>query len=458
MIQPERIRALNKKDVRKGRYVLYWMQQAQRAEWNHALEHAVRRANEIGLPLLAVFAITQRFPGANERHYAFMLGGLRETQRSLRRRGVRLLVRLAPPLDAVQVLAADAALVVTDCGYLRVQRRWRRKLAQRIACRFEQVETDVVVPVETVSAKEEYAARTIRPKIHERLERFLTPVEQTALERDCLDLPADSVALADVPALLQSMRINRDAAPAGAFRPGAAEAKRLLDQFVSEKLASYDERRNDPNCDFTSHMSPYLHFGQISPLYVALRVRQAKGAGQANIDAYLEELIVRRELSMNFCRYNRRYEEFDCLPEWAQETLRDHADDEREHSYAPAQLEAAETHDPYWNAAQREMVLRGKMHSYMRMYWGKKLLEWVPDPRRAHWLALELNDRYELDGRDPNGFAGVAWCFGKHDQAWGERRVFGKVRYMSAGGLERKFDIHAYVRQIEELENEHGGR
>jgi deoxyribodipyrimidine photo-lyase len=198
-------------------------------------------------------------------------------------------------------------------------------------------------------------------------------------------------------------------------------------------------------------MSPYLHFGQISPLEIALRLQAADGVEQENVEAYLEELIVRRELSMNFCYYNPEYDSLAGLPDWAKETLEAHADDRREYVYDQATLEAGQTHDPYWNAAQQEMALAGKMHGYMRMYWGKKILEWTPDPAEAFRIALELNNRYELDGRDPNGFTGVAWCFGKHDRAWAEREIYGKVRYMSAGGLERKFDIESYVRKVERL-------
>jgi deoxyribodipyrimidine photo-lyase len=450
MIQDERITILNDADVRDRRYVLYWMQHSQRAACNHALEFAVRRANELGLPLLAVFGITQRFPGASERAYAFMLEGLRETARRLGERGVRLVVRLQPPFEAVRQLAGGAALVVCDRGYLRVERSWRKRLAQSLPCRLVEVEADVIVPVETASAKEEYAARTIRPKIHEQLDRFLVPLEETNPERDSSDLGPESVQLEEPDALLEEMRINRDAPPSPEFRGGTERARALLDEFIEHKLARYHEDSNDPSEDALSQMSPYLHFGQVSPLEVALAVRDAKAPQEAK-DAYLEQLIVRRELAVNLCHYNPGYDDFACLPDWAQETLREHADDKREYVYERRELERAETHDPCWNAAQREMVARGKMHGYMRMYWGKKILEWVPDPREAYRTALEMNDRWEFDGRDPNGYAGVAWCFGKHDQGWAERPIFGKVRYMNRNGLERKFDMDAYVERVNEL-------
>ncbi len=451
MIHAERVQFLNDEDARSGDYVLYWMQHAQRATYNHALEYAIREANGRGLPVLAVFGITQRFPAANARSYAFMLEGLRETQQALRDRGIQLVVRLQPPMEAVETLAQAAALVVTDSGYLRVERRWREQVARRLPCRLVQVESDVVVPVETASEKEEYAAYTIRPRIHKHLDKFLVGLEPTPVERDSLGLNEVGIDLDDIGSLLERMRINRSTERVNTFSGGTAQAEALLDDFIARKLHHYADGRNEPSEDYLSHMSPYLHFGQISPLYIALRVREAEGVAQENVNAYLEELIVRRELSMNFCHYDSDYDSLACLPDWARETLEEHARDEREYVYTPEEFEAARTHDPYWNAAQREMVLTGKMHGYMRMYWGKKILEWSPTPEAAHRTALELNNRYELDGRDPNGFTGVAWCFGKHDRAWKERPVYGKTRYMSAGGLERKFDIGAYVRKVQRL-------
>jgi deoxyribodipyrimidine photo-lyase len=380
-----------------------------------------------------------------------MLEGLRETQQALRDRGIQLTVRLEPPVEAVAGLARDAALVVVDRGYLRIERRWRARVAERLRCRLVQVEGDVVVPVETVSQKEEYAAYTIRPRIHKHLDAFLAPLEETPLQRDSLGSDMSDIDLGDIGGALAGMHINRSADAVEMFRGGASQAEALLDAFIASKLHNYAEGRNEPSEDYISHMSPYLHFGQMSPLYIAQRVREAEGIGQENRDAYLEELIVRRELSMNFCHYNPDYDSLACLPDWAKTTLEEHAGDRREHIYSLQEFERARTHDPYWNAAQQQMVVTGKMHGYMRMYWGKKILEWTPHPDVAHRIALELNNRYEIDGRDPNGYTGVAWCFGKHDRAWAEREVYGKVRTMSAGGLERKFDIDRYVRQVRRL-------
>ncbi len=447
-IQKERIMLLNARSARAGRFVLYWMQASQRAECNHALEYAIRRADELRLPLVAFFGLTGRYPEANARHYRFMLEGLRETQRSLADRGIRLVIRAGAPDEGVVKLSKRAALVVVDREYLRVPREWRFKAAGKLECGFIQVETNVIVPVEETSSKEEYAARTIRPKILRALSQYLVPLKERAPRASSLAFDIPSLDISDIDAVIGRLGVDTGVAPASAFRGGAAEARRRLRIFVQKKLGRYQQFRNDPNASCTSDMSPYLHFGQISPLTIALAVRAGGGAGA---DAYLEELIVRRELGINFVYYNERYDTYEGLPEWVRRTLRSHGRDRREYLYGPAELENARTHDPFWNAAQNEMRVTGKMHNYMRMYWGKKIVEWTRTPEEAFEIALRLNNAYELDGRDANSFAGVAWCFGKHDRPWRERPVFGLVRYMNAAGLRRKFDADRYVREIEGL-------
>lgn len=448
MIQPERVQMLNRKAEQTGRYVLYWMQASQRAECNAALEYALRLANERGKPLVVCFGLTDAFPEANLRHYRFMLEGLREAQTSLRERGIQMAVRLGQPDDVAVEFARDAVLAVTDRGYLRIQRQWRARAAERMPCPLTQVEGDVVVPVEAASPKEEYSAATLRPKIHRRLAEFLVPLREGLPRVDSLGLNLDSVPLADESHALSLLDIDRSVPASPLFRGGTTEAKRRLAEFMRNHLHHYADLRNDPNADAVSHMSPYLHFGQISPLYIALEVQKAGGPGA---EAYLEELLVRRELSMNFVLYNPRYDSHEGLPSWALKTLAEHERDAREYLYSRDELERAQTHDPYWNAAQQEMVITGKMHGYMRMYWGKKILEWTPSAAEAFRIALYLNNKYELDGRDPNGFAGVAWCFGKHDRPWASRPVFGSVRYMNANGLRRKFDADAYVRKVQRM-------
>jgi deoxyribodipyrimidine photo-lyase len=451
MMQPERIQPLNDQPLQDGDFVLYWMQASQREAYNHALEYAIAQANEQKLPVVAVFGITDRFPEANARHYTFMIDGLQEVQQSLKQRGVQFVVQHQSPELAAVRMARRASMIVTDRGYLRIQKAWRHRVAEKASCRVVQVESDVVVPVEVASDKEAYAASSLRPRINAHLKRFLVPMKRTPVRRDSLSFRFDSLDITRTDVVGSQLRADRSVAPSERLRGGASHATRLLNQFVSKKLRYYHERRNDPSLDLGSHMSPYLHFGQVSPLQIALKVRRARGKPKAAKEAYLEELIVRRELSMNFVHYNPKYDSYEALPDWAKKTLRAHRKDRREYLYSSYELEHAQTHDPYWNAAQKEMVATGKMHNYMRMYWGKKILEWSPSPEEAFRTALYLNNKYELDGRDPNAFTGVAWCFGKHDRAWPERPIFGKVRYMNDAGLRRKFDIEAYVRRVESI-------
>jgi len=452
IIEDERIQPLNDVGIAgAGEYVLYWMQQSQRAQDNDALEVAIQQANELGQPLLVAFGLTDDYPEANVRHYTFMLEGLRETRQALQRRGIKMVVHRGLPSQVALNLGQAASLIVCDRGYLRHQRAWREEVAASAGRRVLQVEADVVVPVETASDKAEYAARTIRPKIHRYLDRFLVSRRTTPLENHSLELDVDGVDLGDTGALLSELDLDRTVAAVSALYPGGTTvARRRLNRFIDRHLPAYDEHRNQPETDDVSHMAMYLHFGQISPVTVALAIRDS-GAPQGEVDSYLEELIVRRELAVNFVYYTGDYEQYGMLPEWARKTLSEHRDDERPHRYSRPELEAGETHDPYWNAAMGEMRDTGYMHNYMRMYWGKKILEWSDTPEEAYETALALNNRYFLDGRDPNSYAGVGWIFGLHDRAWGERPIFGKIRYMSAGGLKRKGDPEAYVGKVDRL-------
>lgn len=443
MIHPARIRLPADAAPARGKHVLYWMQQAQRAESNSALDFAVEQANALRLPLLVGFALTT-FPEANRRHYQFMLEGLRETRLRLAARGIGFCLRQGPPEEVISELAKNAALVVGDVGYLRGQRHWREAVAKRLACPFVLVETDAIVPVAEVSDHAEFAARTIRPKIHRKLAAFLKPGRSPAVVFPSLDLAKRSLPLDDPAARCRALGVDESVPPSDRLVGGLSAANRFLARFIGHRLADYAADASDPVLDGCSHMSPYLHFGQISPLDVALRV-QKSDAPRAAGDAYLEQLIVRRELGLNACWFNPAYDRYASLPAWSRKTLDLHRKDKREFLYSRAQWEAGATHDPCWNAAQAEMVRSGQMHNYMRMYWGKKILEWSRTPEEAFETALYLNNKYELDGRDPNGFAGVAWCFGLHDRPWTERPVFGTVRYMNANGLRRKFDIDAYV-------------
>ncbi|MEP6756274.1 MAG: deoxyribodipyrimidine photo-lyase [Chthonomonadales bacterium] len=449
MIHPTRFRSFGERDNPNGEFVLYWMQQSVRSTYNHALEFAIEAANDQQMGLVVLFGITDNYPEANERHYKFLLEGLQDTQARLAERGIPLIIHRASPDQAAIELSQRASLLVMDRGYLRVQRYWRKCVIEQAHCSVVQVESDVVVPVETASGKEEWTAATLRPKLHRLLQEYLLPLPQQKVEYPILDCDIPSWQIDDIDLALSQLDLDRSVKPVSIYIGGETEARRRLMHFVEGDLEGYATRRNDPAANRVSHLSPYLHFGHISPLEIALEV--SKHHSQVDIDAFLEDLIVRRELSMNFVYFNPDYDKFGCLPDWAKMTLAKHAKDVRDYNYSRTELEGANTHDPYWNAAQMEMVLTGKMHGYMRMYWGKKIIEWSNTPENAFNTALYLNNRYFLDGRDANSYAGVAWCFGKHDRPWGERKIFGMVRYMNAAGLKRKFDIDGYLRIIEGL-------
>lgn len=429
--------------------MLYWMQQAQRADFNQALEFAIERAGALRKPLVVFFGVTPRFPYATADHYRFMLEGLAETAQAIEDRGASFLIQPVSPEKGALALAHNACEFIVDKGYLRFQRQWRELVARRVPCAMYEVETDVVVPVETVLQKQAYSAAVLRPRMHRLLPQYLKPVRKGKVCAPRIRIDAACLDLDNIDAALELLKVRKGLGlvrfPAG----GRRAALRLLRSFIRTKLDSYAVDRNDPNLDGTSRLSPYLHFGQISALEIALAVSKTGSRGKA---AFLEELIVRRELAMNFAHFNPQYDSYDGVPTWAQKTLAAHKKDRREYVYSMKEFERAQTHDPYWNAAQKEMMLTGRMHGYMRMYWGKKVIEWTRDPREAFDILVGLNDRYEIDGRDPNGYAGISWCFGTHDRPWAGREIFGNVRYMNAAGLKRKFDADGYVEKIAVLE------
>jgi deoxyribodipyrimidine photo-lyase len=425
-----------------GGPVLYWMSREQRVHDNWGLLHA-RELAGARRPLVAAFCLVPQFAGAALRQYDFMLRGLEETARTLRGLGIPLVLLEGDPGREVPALAARlrAGVVVTDFDPLRIKRDWQARAAQALDALFLEVDGHNIVPCRIASYKKEYAARTIRPRIHKLLPEFLEEFPPLApQEAPVPDLPAPDLARAR-----QALRADPGVPPV-AVPAGEAAARAALAAFASGALARYAARRNDPNADAVSGLSPYLHFGQLAPQRAALHVA-ATGGGE-NQAAFLEELVVRRELSDNFCLHSPDYDTLAAAPDWARRTLDEHRDDPRAHLYAPGAFEAAATHDPLWNAAQNQMRASGGMHGYLRMYWAKKILEWSPDPESALATAIALNDRYQLDGRDPNGYTGILWSVaGLHDRPWGRRPVTGTIRAMTDSGCRRKFDVAAYIRR-----------
>jgi len=435
-----------------GKCVVYWMQRAQRAVDNPALTAAINAGNCLGKPVVVYFQLVPRAHHANQRHYHFLVEGLGDIVAELQKRKVGLVVRRYPDHGLLRFCnEVRPCLVITDENPLMEAERAKSRIAQKIGPPFWSVEADVIVPSKLL-LKEHYAARTIRPKIHGLLPHFLRAVENPAAQFPWRP-PSQLLSLMPALTLLDHFPIDRSVSPSAFFHGGSRAAQRSLDRFLRHRLKDYAAQRNKPDLDGTSQLSPYLHFGHIAVHRVAMAVKNAD-APVADRQAFLEELIVRRELAVNFIRFNRNYENYDACEPWADVTHRKHAPDQRPFLYSEKQLEGAETHDPLWNAAQKQMVLTGWMHGYLRMYWAKKILEWTESPQAAYQIAVGLNDRYELDGRDPNGYAGIAWAVvGKHDRAWGpERPVYGKVRYMSYASTSRKFDSKGYIARVAALE------
>ncbi|MBN2468966.1 MAG: deoxyribodipyrimidine photo-lyase [Deltaproteobacteria bacterium] len=430
--------------------VIYWMSRDQRVDDNWALIYAQKRALERKAPLGVIFCLASNFLDATWSQYDFMLRGLRCVAAALEKKNIPLFILSGPAEETIPafIIRRNVAVAVTDFDPLRIKKEWREQAARQITIPFYEVDAHNIVPCRLSSLKQEYSARTFRPKIRRVLNEFLDPFPPIKQHPYKWDTLAHIFSWDQLPGFLKA---DRSVPEVKWIEPGEAAARKMLRLFIKSKLTSYDVIRNNPSADGQSQLSPYLHFGHISAQRIALEVRQS-GIDKRLQDSFLEELIVRRELSDNFCFYNERYDTFDGFSRWAQATLREHARDKREYTYSLKEFENAETHDALWNAAQMEMVKTGKMHGYMRMYWAKKILEWSETAAEALHRALYLNNRYELDGRDPSGYVGCAWAIGGiHDRPWPERSVFGKIRYMSYRGCRSKFNVDEYIQKIESV-------
>jgi deoxyribodipyrimidine photo-lyase len=449
-VRPERVTPLNESPVDSaGTCVYYWMERSHRATDNLALDHAIRLANVHRVPVVAYFGIDEAYPGCSPRTTAFMADGLRETQRALTERGIPLVVRLENPVLGIQRLLGErrGTALVVDSTVVQPGRTWRRQLARSVDVRMEEVDDLCVVPFRMFERRE-YAARTIRPKLHDAWPGFIEDRASAEPEFAQLSSGLDSLDLSEVTGetLIRRLHHDRDARALAEPRGGTAAASDRLRRFIDDRLPGY-ERRNDPNAGVRSGLSPFLQFGHISPLTILRAVTSSGAPGEA-VDAFVEEMLVRRELAANFCWHTPDYRSVDALPEWARETLEIHTRDARDNHYTFARLEAGATHDRLWNAAQAELVTCGTIHGYVRMYWGKKILEWTSSPQEALGVMTDLNDVWPLDGRGANGYTNVLWCLGLHDRPFKERPIYGKVRSMTRSGCERKFDVGQYVESV----------
>lgn len=458
-VDPRRIRAA-RSGAAGGGPVIWWPARDLRVEDNWALLKALEIAKDRNVPVVAVYNLDPGVAGGELRQHDFKVRGLKLLSRDLQKLGIPLFVETGERSHcrvAERAAALDVAAIVTDFSPLRRRRRWVDEVSRAVRCPLLEVDSHNIVPPWVASDHRELSARTLRPKLAALLPEFLVPFPKPR--------PAPVIWKGEVPkvdwdSILRDARLDQTVLPVGWAEPGAAAARHKLSVFIRYRLERYALDRNDPNKDGQSGLSPYLHWGFISPARIALDVLEAvdRPARQAihpqknasadadGAAAFLEELIVRRELAENFCLYSPKYDSTESFPEWAQKSLSRHRKDARAYTYSRTSLEHALTHDELWNAAQTEMLKTGRMHGYLRMYWAKKILEWSDSPAHALSTAIYLNDRYQLDGRDPNGYAGIAWSIGGvHDRPWYEHKIFGLVRYMAESGAKKKFDTEAYI-------------
>ena len=442
MTHASRIYPLNSLSQQPG-CVLYWMQRDQRVNDNWALLYAQETALKTNLHLKVVFCLAPGYPGATMRQYGFMLKGLQEVEKGLNRLNIPFDLITGDPGEMLPgyIRSVGAGVLVTDFNPLRINMQWKERVGASITIPFYEVDAHNILPCRAISDKLEYAAFTLRKKLEKHLSEYLVEFPSLVIQ------PSSGIPLQPVDwrSITASLKANGDVAEVDWIVPGEAAAQDALDKFIRNRLDTYASERNFPERQGQSDLSPWLHFGHLSAQRFALAVQKSATDPESK-QAFLEELIVRRELADNFCLHNPHYDTTGGFQSWARKSLDLHRDDPREYCYTIDQFEQSRTHDSLWNAAQREMVATGKMHGYMRMYWAKKILEWTPSPEEAMAVAIYLNDKYELDGRDPNGYAGIAWSIGgTHDRPWGERKIFGMIRYMNARGCERKFDTKRYI-------------
>lgn len=467
-----RIHSLNIKAVpSNGKCVIYVMSRDQRVAGNHALIAAQKHAIDMKLPLAVVFCLYPKSTNRSREHYEFMVKGLYEVESTLNALSIPFMMVIGEPLKTLQAvfMHTSPTAVYFDYSPLNGPKNLQTKLASLSGVACYTVDTHNIVPVWVASDKREVGAYTIRPKIHKLFGLYLTEPDQ--VEKHPHVWPGPVQPMRDLQGKIQNIigKLPSNGTKIS-FVPGGDAAHYHLEKFIKEKLESYAVDRNDPASGSQSDLSPYLHFGQISSLQVALRLREvaiengadlhyisspkmpqpeeAKKTILNGIDSLIEEMVVRKELADNYCHYCKDYDNINASPEWARKSLDAHRDDKREFVYSLKDLEHAKTHDEAWNAAQRQLTSTGKMHGYMRMYWAKKVLEWTESPEQAIEFLVRLNDFYSIDGGDPNGYAGILWSVaGVHDRPWFDRPVFGVIRYMNYEGLKRKFKIEAYCSQ-----------
>jgi deoxyribodipyrimidine photo-lyase len=442
----ERVRLLNNYKENFGPFV-YWMSRDQRIHDNWALIFAQEKSIKKKVPLIVIFCIQQDFLGATQKIYNFMIDGLKKVEQSLKLLDIPFIILKGKPEIVISDFIENFAIsaIITDFSPLKIKTDWVNKLLDKIEIPIFEVDTHNIIPCWELTNKKEYAAYTIRSKIQKKLTQFLDPFPP--LKKHPYEWN-NSYEKINWEKIYNFPNFNKINAHSANFKAGETEARLMLNQFLNERLKFYNQNRNNPNLPGTSNLSPYLHFGHISAQRVVLEAQKILNISNLK-GGFYDEIIVRKELSDNFCYYEPNYDNVRGFNDWALETLNFHKKDIRDYIYTLEEFENAKTHDKLWNAAQMQMIKTGKMHGYLRMYWGKKILEWSETPEIAMEIAIFLNNKYEFDGRDPNGYVGIAWSIGGvHDRAWKERKVFGKIRYMSYNGMKKKFNIMQFIEKF----------
>lgn len=447
MVNIKRVRNLKKGRAAKGP-VLYWMSRDQRVRDNWALAYAIELAENEGYSVMVVFNLVDNYLGSTWRQYDFLLQGLKKVETELASLNIPFIVLIGSPVITIPpfIRHHQVSRMVVDFDPLTIKQKWRHQVCEQTDIPVDEVDAHNIVPCRIVSDKEETYASSFRAKIRRLLPEFLDEYPPLIRQRETFHTQRinwNAIAIA--------LKVDHSVRPVEWLTPGERGSRAILDKFLDGPINAYAHKRNDPNENCVSGLSPYLHFGHISAQRIALKIIHEIPQNEHS-EAFLEELIVRRELSDNFCFYNPNYNNTTAFKPWAYQTLNNHRADKREYEYTAEQFELAGTHDSLWNAAQLQMVYSGTMPGYLRIYWAKKILEWSSDPETALQTAIKMNDKYQLDGRDPNGYTGCGWSIGGiHDRAWGERKIFGKIRYMNRQGCERKFDVPRYISRIKKL-------
>jgi deoxyribodipyrimidine photo-lyase len=444
VVNLKRVRSLKKGRETEG-HVLYWMSRDQRVYDNWALTYAIEAAENEEQSVIVAFTLSEAFLGSTWRQYDFMFKGLKKVEEQLARLNIPFYLVMGNPEDTIPGFINQHRIsrLVVDFDPLKIKREWKKKILEQIEIPVDEVDAHNIVPCWLASEKPEYGASTIRGKIRRLLPEFMDDFSPLVKQHGTFYTHRINWEVVAI-----TVQTDHGIRPVDWITPGENAATIMFGNFMEQKLERYAGCRNDPNESCTSALSPYLHFGHISAQRMALEITRNIPRNE-NTDAFLEELIIRKELSDNFCYYNPHYDQPEGFPAWARKTLAEHRMDKREFIYSSEEFERYSTHDELWNAAQKQMVLKGTMPGYLRMYWAKKILEWTKNEEQALKIAIYLNDKYQLDGRDPNGYAGCAWSIGGvHDRAWGEREVFGKIRYMNRKGCERKFDVGRFIKGV----------